>query len=108
VGRFLAVLGLAFLALDAFAQTYSVDINPTLNGLDVAIEPVPSPEMLVIKLTNRTETKVRCKLRYDAAPQTPFRTTTNIGPGRTESSVFRARRLWHSVSVDVDCKPATQ
>jgi hypothetical protein len=75
-----AAMALAMLALDAFAQTYSVDVHPTLNDLDVQIEPVASTGMLVLKLTNKTGQKVRCDLRYDASPQPPYRTTTYIEP----------------------------
>jgi hypothetical protein len=97
------VLALAMLALDATAQTYSVNINPTLNDLDIQIEPVATTAMLVIKLTNRTDRKVRCDLRYDAAPQPLYRKTTYVDPGKTEQSVFRAQRKWFSVDVTVEC-----
>ena len=103
--RLLAALALATLALDAAAQTYSVEINPTLNGLDVKIEPVATSAMLVVNLTNRTDQKVRCDLRYDASPQPIYRKTTYVDPGRTESSVFKAKRKWFSVSVNVECNP---
>jgi hypothetical protein len=101
-----AAMALAMLALDAFAQTYSVDVHPTLNDLDVQIEPVASTGMLVLKLTNKTGQKVRCDMRYDASPQPPYRTTTYIEPGKTEQSVFRAKRKWMSVDVNVECKVA--
>lgn len=90
----------------AFAQTYTVDIQPTLNQLDVKIEPVASTGMLVVRLTNDTDRKVRCKLRFDAAPQTPYRSSVNIDPGKTEQSVFRAQRKWFAVAVDVNCEAA--
>jgi len=99
-----AIVSLALYAACASAQTYSVDIHPQLNGLDVKIEPVATSAMLVVKLTNATDKKVRCDLRYDAAPQTPFRKTTYVDPGKTEDSVFRAKRKWMSVDVDVECK----
>ena len=104
--RLSAAMALAMLALDAFAQTYSVDVHPTLNDLDVQIEPVASTGMLVLKLTNKTGQKVRCDMRYDASPQPPYRTTTYIEPGKTEQSVFRAKRKWMSVDVNVECKVA--
>ena len=43
----------------------------------------------------------------DASPQTPRRSTRNIKPGETISSVFRAQRHWFSVIVDVTCQPAS-
>jgi len=99
-----AVVSLALFAASATAQTYTVDIHPTLNGLDVKIEPVTTSGMLVVKLTNATDKKVRCDLLYDAAPQIPYRKTTYIDPGKTEDSVFSAKRKWTSVDVDVKCK----
>jgi hypothetical protein len=103
-----AVLALAMPATDAVAQTYSVNINPTLNGLDVGIEPVAQSGVLVIKLTNKTAQKVRCDLRYDAAPQPLYRKTTYVDAGKTEQSVFRAKRKWLSVDVAVECQLAGQ
>src|SRR3954451_12426603 len=97
-----------FLALSPplLAQTYAVKINPALNGFDVAIEPVTSTDMLVVNLTNRSTVKLRCDLRYDAAPQPLARKVTFVDPGKTEPSVFKAKRTWHSVVVDVNCKAA--
>jgi hypothetical protein len=83
-----------------------VEIHPTLNGLDVEIEPVATSEMLVVNLSNRTDKKIRCDLRYDAAPQTLSRKVTFVDPGKTEPSVFKAKRKWHTVAVDVNCKAA--
>jgi len=103
--RLFAALAFATLAIDAAAQTYSVEINPTLNGLDVKIEPVATSGMLVVNLTNRTDKKVRCDLRYDASPQPIYRKATYVEPGKTESSVFKAKRKWFSVSVNVECNP---
>lgn len=102
IGMLLAV---AMLTPIAIAQTYAVNIKPTLHDLDIKIEPVATTAMLVIKLTNRTDAKVRCDLRYDAAPQTPYQKTTYVDPGKTEQSTFRAKRKWLSVDVDVECKP---
>jgi hypothetical protein len=90
----------------AFGQTYTVEVNPNLNDLDIKIEPVAMTGMLVVKLTNDTDQKVRCKLRYDASPQTPYRNTVNVDPGKTEQSVFRAQRKWFAVAVEVDCEAA--
>ena len=102
-----AALALAVLYMPAaVAQTYTVKIHPTLNELDVKIEPVSQTAMLVIKLTNATEQKVRCKLRYEASPQTPYRSSVNVGPGKTEQSVFRAQRKWFNVDVYVECEAA--
>jgi hypothetical protein len=98
-------LALALLAPVAFSQTtYSVNINTKLHDLDVKVEPVATTGVLFVKLTNNTETKVRCDIRYDAAPQPLYRKTTYVDPGKTEQSVFRAKRKWFSVDVDVDCQ----
>lgn len=88
----------------AFGQTYTVEVHPELNDLDIKIEPVAMTGMLVVKLTNDTDRKVRCKLRYDASPQTPYRNTVNVDPGKTEQSVFRAQRKWFAVGVEVNCE----
>jgi hypothetical protein len=103
IGRCAAV-ALSLFASAALAQTYSVNVQSTLNGLDVKVEPVAMSGMLVVKLTNATDKKVRCDLRYDAAPQTPYRKTTYVDPGKTEDSTFRAKRKWMSVDVAVECK----
>lgn len=99
-----ALAALLLAATDALAQTYSVNINPTLNGLDIGVEPVAQSGVLVVKLTNRTTQRVRCDLRYDAAPQPLYRKTTFVDPGKTEQSVFRAKRKWLSVDVAVECR----
>lgn len=99
-----AVLVLATAALDAHAQTYTVEIRPTLNDLDVKIEHIAQTSMLILKLTNNTDTRVRCDLHFDASPQTPLRSTRSINPGRTISSVLRAQRRWFRVIVDVQCR----
>lgn len=90
----------------AFAQTYTVEVHPILNDLDIKIEPVAMTGMLIVKLTNDTQQKVRCKLRYDASPQTPYRNSLNVDPGKTEQSVFRAQRKWFAVEVEVACEAA--
>jgi hypothetical protein len=100
------VLALSMAATDATAQTYSVNVNPTLNGLDIGIEPVAQSGVLVVKLANKTGQKVRCDLRYDASPQPLYRKTTFVDPGKTEQSVFRAKRKWVSVDVSVECRLA--
>lgn len=90
----------------AAGQTYTVELRPVLNDLDVKIETVATTGVLTLRLSNNTAGRVRCDLRYDAAPQTPRRTTVFVGPGRTGQSAFRARRKWFNVVVDVDCRPA--
>ena len=102
------VLALSMPSVDAIAQTYSVNVDPMLNGLDIAVEPVAQSGVLVMKLTNKTEQKVRCDLRYDAAPQPLYRKTTYVDPGKTEQSVFRAKRKWLSVDVAVECRVAAR
>ena len=99
-------MSIVLVAPAALAQTYTVEVNPTLNDLDVKIETVAMTGMLVVKLTNDTGQKVRCKLRYDASPQTPYRSTVNIDPGETEQSVFNAQRKWFAVAVEVECEAA--
>ena len=89
----------------ALAQTYEVEVDAELNGLDVKIEPVAMTGMLIVKLTNQTTQKVRCDLRYDASPQTLYRKTTYVDPGKTEQSEFRAKRKWFTVNVKVECEP---
>jgi hypothetical protein len=102
----LALLALGTPAAGAQSQVYSVDIRPELNGLDIKIEHVAQSRMLVVNLTNNSPTRVRCNLHYDAAPQTPLRSTRHINPGQRETSVLRAQRRWFSVTVDVVCVPA--
>lgn len=107
----LALVALALFAIGtqpaaAQSATYTVDIRPELNGLDIGIEPVARSGMLIVNLTNNSPTRVRCNLSFDASPQTPFRSTRHIDPGRQESSILRANRRWFSVTVDVVCTPA--
>ena len=102
------LLALALPLPEAVAQNYSVRIMATLDDLDVRIEPVTNTGMLVIRLTNKNAIKVRCDLRYDAPPQSLYRTTTYVDPGKTEQSVFRARREWFAVNVNVECKPVKE
>ena len=101
-----SLLALCAQAAGAQSQTYTVDIRPELNGLDIKIEHVANSRMLVLNLTNNSPTRVRCNLHYDASPQTPLRTTRHINPGKRETSVLRAQRRWFSVTVDVVCVPA--
>jgi hypothetical protein len=99
-------LALAVLLLPAAAraQTYTVDVRPDLNGLDVKIETVESTTALVVRLTNRTAEPVRCALVFDAPPQNKRRTKQNVAPGETRQVPFRARRKWFRVQVDVECR----
>jgi hypothetical protein len=101
------ILLLGFVARDASAQTYSVEIRPTLNDLEVKIEQVPQRSLLIIRLTNKESKRVRCVLNFDASPQTPRRSTRSINPGETISSVFHAQRRWLRVVVDVTCQPTS-
>jgi hypothetical protein len=98
-----AALTLAILSPPAIAQIYSVTVNPTLNDLDIKIDPVANEGMLIVKLTNKTDKKVRCDFDYDAAPQLPHRTSTFVDPGKDATSVLRATRKWFSVVVNVTC-----
>lgn len=102
----LPLLAVVALATQAQSQTYTVEVRPVLNDLDIKIEQVAQASTLVIRLTNNSPARVRCNVRFDASPQTPVRRTHNIDPGRTESSVLRAQRRWFSVAVDVECVPA--
>ena len=102
----LSLLALGASVAGAQSQTYTVDIRPELNGLDIKIEHVANSRMLVLNLTNNSTTRVRCKLHYDASPQTPLRTTRHINPGQRETSTLRAQRRWFSVTVNIVCVPA--
>jgi len=104
-------IGVAFLlalaALEASAQTYSVEIRPVLNDLDIKIEQIPQASMLILRLTNNTNTRVSCQLVFDASPQRLTRSTRSINPGQTISSELRAQRKWFRVIVDVRCTEST-
>ena len=104
--QLVASLALAGAAAAAFAQTYTVQVNTTLNDLAIEVEHLAQATMLIMRLTNNSDTRVRCNLRYDAAPQTPHRATVFVNPGRMEQNVFHARRRWFSVIVNVECSPA--
>lgn len=102
----LALLGLGAHAVQAQSQSYTVDIRPVLNGLDIRIDHVAKSSVLVLNLTNNSSARVRCDINFDASPQTPRRSTRHIDPGRTGTSSLRAHRRWFSVTVDVVCVPA--
>ena len=92
-------------APSASGQTiYTVEVQSELGGLPVDIDTVPMEGMLVVKVTNRADVKVRCDLRYDASPQPIGRGYVYVEPGKTEQDVFRAKRLWYQVAVEVKCK----
>ena len=107
-----ALLGLllasGLLSQAAWAQStdYTVEVQPTLNGLPIQIEPVPFSGRLVMKLTNSGAEKVRCDLRYDASPQPIRRSYVFLNPGETAENSFQAKRKWFSVTVDVTCEPS--
>ena len=98
-----AALALGTLSAGAFAQNYTVTINPTLNGLDVKFAYQANEDILVVTITSNADTKVRCDFEYNAAPQFPYRTSVFVQPGKQAISPFRATRLWFSVVVDVTC-----
>jgi hypothetical protein len=106
-----ALLGLllagGLLSQPAWSQSseYKVEVQPTLNGLPIKIEPEPFSGRLVMKLTNGGTEKVRCDLRYDASPQPIRRSYVYLKPGETAENSFQAKRKWFSVTVDVTCKP---
>lgn len=105
--RGLALLALAGLAAAAVAEsTYEVVVRPAPEGLPVKVEAVPFDGRLVLRLTNEGAVKLRCDLRYDASPQPLRRTHVYLPPGETVENSFQAKRRWHSVTVDVACKPA--
>ena len=107
-----ALLGLLWagglLPRAAWAQStdYQVEVQPTLNGLPIRIEPMPFSGRLVMKLTNSGAEKVRCDLRYDASPQPIRRSYVYLKPGETAENSFQAKRKWFSVTVDVTCEPS--
>jgi hypothetical protein len=98
-----AALILAVLSSGALAQNYSVTMNPTLNGLDIKLDPVAQQGMLIVNVTNKSDKKVRCDFEYSAPPQFPDRTSTFVQPGKTEPSVFRASGQPFAVTVNVTC-----
>jgi len=102
-----AALVLSLAAFEVPAQTYSVEIRPVLNDLDIKIEQIPQASMLILRLTNNTDTRVRCQLVFDASPQRLTRSTRSINPGQTISSELRAQRKWFRVIVDVKCSEST-
>ena len=102
-GLLLVAATLAAVALPALAATYTVDVQSELGGLPVEIDTVPMDGVLVVKITNNADVKVRCDLRYDASPQPIGRSYLFIEPGKTEQDAFRAKRNWYQVAVEVKC-----
>ncbi len=88
--------------------TYTVNVTPELNGLDVKIDPVSNAGMLVVNLENNAAQKVRCDLNFQADPQVPYRTFVFLDPGKKGSAVLRATQRWYEVDVDVKCRLADQ
>lgn len=105
--RGIALCAFACITAAAIAEpTYEVEVKAELNGLPVTVEPVPFDGRLVMKLTNGSDAKVRCDLRYDASPQPIRRSSVYLKPGETAENSFRAARKWFGVTVDVTCKPS--
>ena len=101
LGVFLAA-GLLSFGVNA-QVSYTVKVNSTLNGLNVGLEPVTTPEILIMKIANKSDKKIRCDFTYDAAPQRMSRTSSFVSAGETSQSVFRATDHWFNVNVDVTC-----
>jgi|APFre7841882724_1041349.scaffolds.fasta_scaffold14315_4 hypothetical protein len=99
-----ATLALSVVGQVALAQNYTVEVTPHLDGLDIKIEPVSNPGVLVVNLTNNTAQKVRCDLNFAADPQLPYQTFVFVEPGKTSSATLRATQQWFDVGVDVRCK----
>jgi len=95
----------ASLAEPARAQvTYTVNVKEELNGLDVKVEPVPNSGLLVVNLTNNSQQKVKCTVKFQADPQVPSRSYVFVDPGKRSSATLRATQKWFDVDVDVNCK----
>jgi hypothetical protein len=82
-----ALLGLSLagglLSQAAWSQStdYKVEVQPTLNGLPITIEPVPFSGRLVMKLTNGGTQKVRCDRHHRHSMRTslsPSNTSTRV------------------------------
>ena len=102
------VLSCILLAPTAPAQTYSVEVQPLLDGLPIKIDTVPTNGLLVVRLTNEGDARTRCDLRYDASPQPVHRAYVYLEPGETKEDAFRARRKWFNVVLEVICKAVPQ
>jgi hypothetical protein len=110
VARALAAAVLNVVAAPAVrAQvTYQVNVNTLLDAVDVKVEHVAQPTMLVLNLRNTGTARARCEVVFDPSPQIPQRNTRFLDPGRTGSVVLRAQRTWITVNVDVRCSAATR
>jgi hypothetical protein len=95
----------ALVSVAVSAQTYDVEIRPTLTDVDIKIDHIESTGVLTVNLTNVGDVRARCKLAFDAQPQAPYRTTVFVDPGETRPTVFAAKRKWFNVTVDVKCEP---
>jgi hypothetical protein len=87
------------------AATYDVKVQSELNGLDIKVETVENPSLLVVRLTNATTQKVKCRLRFDAQPQPLMRKTVYVEAGKTEETPFTATTRWFDVDLSVTCEP---
>lgn len=87
------------------AQDYTVQVNSRLNDLAIRIEPVSTETLLILRLTNADDTRVRCIVEYVAHPQMPSRQSLTLRPGRTEQSTFRIRRHLFAITANVQCAP---
>lgn len=102
-----ATTAVAIVAPSAQSQvTYQVNVNTVLDMADVKVEYVAQSSMLVMNLRNIGEVRARCDVAFDPSPQIPQRNTRFINPGRTNSVVLRAQRMWFTVNVDVRCSAA--
>jgi hypothetical protein len=99
-------LATAMLPGVATAQTYDVDLKTTLNDLPIEVDTVPMSGVLIVRITNTGDVKVRCDLRYDAQPQPLGRAHVYVQPGKTEENAYRATSKWFDVAVEVTCNPA--
>lgn len=101
---FCIALASGVLSFGANAQvSYTVKVNPTLNGLNVNLEPISAPDVLIMKIANKSDKKIRCDFVYDAQPQRMKRTSAFVNAGDTGQNVFRATDRWFNVNVDVTC-----
>jgi hypothetical protein len=104
------VCGIAFSLVAAWQgasadANYTVNVTSELNGLDVKIEPVANPGVLVVNLRNGTAGKIKCTVAFQADPQVPSRTFVFVEPGRSAAATLMATQRWFEVDVDVSCKP---
>jgi hypothetical protein len=94
-------------AEEARAQEYPIQVNATLNGLNIGIDPVFAGSLVVVKLTNKGDKAARCEFEFINGPQIPFRRTTRIEPAATESIPFSLIREVTSVMINAVCTPTS-